>query len=175
VTFAIRRATAEDVEALTALLLAVVAAGASVGFMHPLSHARAAAFWQAVLASAQRQERIVLVAIDQDARLLGTIQLVLDLPDNQPHRADVAKMQVHPDARRRGVATALLRALEAAAREADRTVLVLDTATGSPAEQLYARNGWQRVGAIPGYALWPDGRPCSSTVFYKRLDGTPVS
>jgi GNAT superfamily N-acetyltransferase len=91
------------------------------------------------------------------------------MPENQPHRADVAKMQVHRRARRRGLGEALMRAAEAAAREAGRTLLVLDTVTGSDAERLYARLGWQRCGVIPGYALWPRGGLCSTTVFYRVL------
>ena len=88
---------------------------------------------------------------------------------NQPHRADVAKMQVHRSVRRNGVGAALMRAAEAAAREAGKTLLVLDTVTGSDAERLYTRLGWQRVGEIPGYALWPEGGLCSTTVFYRDL------
>ncbi len=147
----------------------VEAGGASVGFLAPLSPARAASFWRGVFEGVARGERIVLVAVDDADRIVGTVQLVLDLPDNQPHRADVAKMQVHQRARRRGLGAALLAAIEREARAAGRTVLVLDTVTGSPAERLYARCGWQRVGVIPGYAQWPDGRLCDSTFFHKQL------
>jgi GNAT superfamily N-acetyltransferase len=140
--------------------------------MHPLSRDKAVAFWQGVLASAARGERIVLVAEDTEtSTIIGTVQLVLSMPDNQPHRADVAKMQVHRRARRRGVGEALMREAEAAAREAGRTLLVLDTVTGSDAERLYTRLGWQRCGEIPGYALWPQGGLCSTTVFYRHLGG----
>ena len=110
------------------------------------------------------------VAEDVDSRaIVGTVQVVLAMPENQPHRADVAKMQVHRRARRRGLGAALMRAAEAAAREAGRTLLVLDTVTGSDAERLYTRLGWQRCGVIPGYALWPRGGLCSTTVFYREL------
>ncbi len=113
---------------------------------------------------------IVLVAEDTATRsLIGTVQLVLTMPDNQPHRADVAKMQVHRRARRRGVGAALLRAIEAEARNAGRTLLVLDTVTGSDAERLYSGLGWQRCGVIPDYALWPLGGLCNTTVFYRQL------
>jgi len=102
--------------------------------------------------------------------LNGTVQLVLTMPDNQPHRADVAKMQVHRRARRRGVGAALLRAIEAEAHSAGRTLLVLDTVTGSDAERLYSSLGWQRRGVIPDDALWPRGGLCSTTVFYRQLE-----
>lgn len=157
-------------EALADVLLDCVEGGASIGFMHPLPRAKAIAFWEGVLASAARGERIVLVAEDMNSKtIVGTVQLLLAMPDNQPHRADVAKMQVHRRARRRGVGAALVEAAEAAAREAGRTLLVLDTVTGSDAERLYARLGWQRCGVIPGYALWPRGGLCSTTVFYREL------
>ena len=157
-------------EALAEVLLDCVEGGASVGFMHPLSRAKALGFWENALASAARGERIVLVAEDMDAnRIVGTVQIVLAMPENQPHRADLAKMQVHRGARRRGLGAALLRAAEAAAREAGKTLLVLDAVTGGDGARLYERMGWVRVGDIPGYALFPHGGRCSTTVFYKVL------
>ena len=170
--FRIRRADADQAvaEALADVLVDCVEGGASVGFMDPLPREKALAFWHNVLASAARGERIVLVAEEVNSgSIVGTVQVVLAMPDNQPHRADVAKMQVHRRARRRGLGEALLRAAEAAAREAGRTLLVLDTVTGSDAERLYTRLGWQRCGEIPGYALWPKGGLCSTTVFYRQL------
>jgi GNAT superfamily N-acetyltransferase len=170
--FRIRRAGPDPAlaEALADVLLDIVEGGASVGFMHPLPRAKAVAFWQSALESAASGERIVLVAEDMESNtIVGTVQVVLAMPDNQPHRADVAKMQVHRRARRRGLGEALMRAAEAAAREAGRTLLVLDTVTGSDAERLYARLGWQRCGVIPGYALFPRGGLCSTTVFYREL------
>jgi GNAT superfamily N-acetyltransferase len=162
--------TPETAEALADVLVDCVEGGASVGFMLPLPRAKAVAFWQSVLASASRGERIVLVAIDVlDGTIVGTVQVVLATPENQPHRADVAKMQVHRRARRRGVGESLMRSAEVAAKEAGRTLLVLDTVTGSDAERLYARLGWQRCGVIPNYALWPQGGLCSTTVFYRDL------
>ena len=101
--------------------------------------------------------------------IVGTAQVVWAQPENQPHRADVAKMLVHRRARRAGVGAALLEAVERGAFEHGRTLLVLDTVTGSDGYHLYARNGWQRCGEIPGYALWPDGRPCPTTVYFKSL------
>jgi GNAT superfamily N-acetyltransferase len=95
--------------------------------------------------------------------------MIVSLPDNQPHRGDIAKMLVHRSARRRGIAQRLMESLEDAARKEGRTVLVLDTVTGGDAERLYQRAGWQRVGDVPMYALMPDGQFCSTTFFYKHL------
>ena len=155
------------------MLIDCVEGGASVSFMLPMTRAKAEAFWRKVAAAASRGDRIVLVAEDDGGRIVGTVQLLLDLPENQPHRADVAKMLVHRAARRKGVAGALLEAAERSAREAGRTLLVLDTVTASDAYRLYERSGWQRVGEIPGYALWPDGRACPTTYFFKNLDPDP--
>jgi GNAT superfamily N-acetyltransferase len=147
-----------------------VEGGASVGFMHPLPRDKAVAFWQKALASAARGERILLVAEDVESNtIVGTVQVVLAMPDNQPHRADMIKMQVHRRARCRGLGAALMRAAETAARQAGKTLLVLDTVTGSDAEGLYTRLGWQRCGVIPGYALWPQGGLCSTMVLYRTL------
>ena len=171
-TFRIHRATPEPAvaEALADVLIDCVEGGASVGFMHPLSRERALAFWQQILAGAARGERIVLVAREVGSdTIVGTVQVVLAVPENQPHRADVAKMLVHRRARRLGLGAALMQAAEAAAREAGKTLLVLDTVTGADAERLYARLGWQRCGEIPGFALFPRGGLCSTTVFYRVL------
>lgn len=158
------------VDGLVDILLDCVDGGASVSFMAPLSPAKAADFWQRVVESAVRGERVLLVAEDDAGVLHGTVQVVLDTPDNQPHRADVAKMLVHRRARRHGLGAALMRAAETAARARGRTLLVLDTVTDGDGERLYARLGWQRVGVIPGYALWPRGGLCDTTYFYKTLD-----
>jgi GNAT superfamily N-acetyltransferase len=169
-TFRIRRATPDEAEALADVLLDVVEGGASVGFMHPLERTKAFAFWQNALASASRGERIVLVAEELTTNtIVGTVQVLLSMPDNQPHRADIAKMQVHRRARRRGLGEALMRAAESTAHEMGKTLLVLDTVTGSDAERLYTRLGWQRCGVIPNYALGPQGGLCSTTVFYREL------
>jgi ribosomal protein S18 acetylase RimI-like enzyme len=116
-------------------------------------------------------ERALLVAEDQHG-LCGTVQLILAQPENQPHRADVAKMLVHRRARRQGLGAALMRATEAIAQECGKTLLVLDTVTGSDASRLYERLGWVRVGEIPGYALWPKGGFCGTTYYYRNL-GAP--
>lgn len=160
---------ADHLEQLTDVLMDCVAGGASIGFMQPLSHGRAAAFWRRVAAGVAGGDRILLVAEDERG-ICGTVQLALDLPDNQPHRADLMKMQVHRRARRLGIGAALLRAAEEAARSSGRTLLVLDAVTNGPAARLYERHGWVRVGDIPGYALYPDGRPCGTTYYYRKLD-----
>jgi len=156
------------VGALAEVLVDCVAGGASVSFMAPLARERAEAYWRGIADGVTRGERVLLVAEEAPGAVVGTVQVVTDQPENQPHRADVSKMLVHRRARRRGVGEALMRAAEAAALEAGRTLLVLDTASDT-AERLYERCGWSRVGVIPGYALLPDGRPCDTTYFYKRL------
>lgn len=161
---------ADKVAALSRVLIDCVEGGASVSFMAPLTEERACAFWQGVAEEAAAGGRIVLVAEDPDTQdIVGTVQVVLRQPENQPHRADVAKMLVHRKARRRGVGAALMRAAEEAAARAGKTVLVLDTVTGSDAERLYERLGWIKVGVIPNYALWPQGGLCPTTVFHKQI------
>jgi GNAT superfamily N-acetyltransferase len=161
-------ATDAELQALAALLVDCVEGGASVSFMHPLPLARALAFWQAVAEAAAEGQRALLVAEDAGG-ILGTVQLVLDQPENQPHRADLSKMLVHRRARRRGVGAALMQAAEQIARESGKSLLVLDTASPE-AERLYARLGWRRGGCIPGYALLPQGGFCDATFFYRVLD-----
>lgn len=167
----IRRAGPEEAiaRALADVLIDCVEGGASVSFMLPLEHERAEAFWASMFDSTSRGERIVLVAEEQETgAVVGTVQVVLTAPENQPHRGEIMKMLVHRRARRRGVGEALMRAAESAALEAGKTLLVLDTASAD-AERLYHRLGWQRVGVIPGYALWPDGGFVDTTIFYKEL------
>jgi GNAT superfamily N-acetyltransferase len=170
VGFAVRRlASVSDAQivALAHLLIDCVEGGASVSFMSPLSFDKASAFWRRVAGATDRGERALLVA-DDSGGTIGTVQLILDLPENQPHRADLSKMLVHRRARRRGVGSALLRAAEELARELGKSLLVLDTASAE-AERLYARLGWERVGIVPGYALLPEGGLCDTTFFYRRL------
>jgi GNAT superfamily N-acetyltransferase len=156
---------------LSDLLIDCVEGGASVSFMLPFSRTKAEAFWHSVSASVVRGERVVLAAEDASGTIVGTVQVILNLPENQPHRGDVAKMLVHRRARRRGIGAALLAAAERSALNAGKTLLVLDTVTGSDGERLYARQGWKRCGEIPNYALWPDGKPCAATIFFKFLRG----
>ncbi len=152
---------------LAEVLVDCVAGGASVNFMASFTQADGQAFFARVANEVARGQT-VLFAARVEGRILGTVQLGLDTPPNQPHRADVKKMLVHRAARRAGVGAALLTAAEQKAARIGRSVLVLDTVTGGDGERLYARLGWTRVGEIPDYALFPDGRLCSTTVFWKR-------
>ncbi len=158
-----------QIQALADILIDCVEGGASVSFMHPLTRDRAIAFWRCVAQGVAAGHRALLIAED-DQSLCGTVQLILDLPENQPHRADLAKMLVHRRARRQGLGAALMRAAESTARECGKTLLVLDAVTTGDAARLYHRLGWIRVGDIPNYALMPDGHPCSTTYFYRELD-----
>jgi GNAT superfamily N-acetyltransferase len=157
------------VDDLARVLIDCVHGGASVGFMAPLSQERALSFWRQVANGVASAERVLLVAQDSTGHIVGTAQLILSMPDNQPHRADLAKMLVHRSARRQGVAQRLLGAVDDAARQHHKTVLVLDTVTNGDAWRLYQRAGWQRVGDVPNYALMPDGAFCSTTYFCKAL------
>ena len=160
----------EQSHALCEILMDCVEGGASVGFMSPLSQARARAFWCLVAEDVAAGKRMLLIAVDDQTRdVLGTVHLMLAQPDNQAHRADISKMLVLRKARRRGIGALLMRAAEDAARALGKTLLVLDTVTGGDAERLYTRRGWKKVGVIPDFALWPDGRPCATTYFYKPL------
>ncbi|WP_449412367.1 GNAT family N-acetyltransferase [Pandoraea soli] len=163
------------IDVLADILIDCVEGGASVSFMLPLTRQRATAFWRKVAEGVARDERALLVArrhgpdAAQDGEIVGTVQLLLDLPENQPHRADVAKMLVHRSARRLGVARQLMAAVDEVASAEGRQVLVLDTVTGGDAERLYLRCGWQRAGDVPKFALMPDGAFCATTFYYKHL------
>lgn len=156
------------IEGLTDVLLDCVEGGASVSFMQPLTRDRAMAFWRGVARGVAAGKRALLVAQDAEG-VCGTVQLILDLPENQPHRADLAKMLVHRRVRRQGLGAALMKAAEATALECGRTLLVLDAVTGGDGARLYERLGWVRVGDIPGFALFPQGGLCSTTFFYRDL------
>lgn len=157
-----------QVSELADVLIDCVEGDASVSFMHPLSRERARAFWRDVAQGVAAGERALLVAEDAQG-ICGTVQLVLAQAENQPHRADLAKMLVHRRCRRQGLGEALMRAAESMARDCGKTLLVLDTVTGDNGERLYQRLGWQRVGVIPGYALLPRGGLVGTTVFYREL------
>lgn len=160
----------ERIAALSAVLIDCVEGGASVGFMAPLGRERVDSFWRNVAEGVAAGLRLLLVAEDQTSgEIVGTVQVVFGQPENQPHRADVSKLLVRRSARGRGLGGNLVRAAEEAARGAGKTLLVLDTVTGSDAERLYRRLGWTRVGVVPGYALMPDGELCATTIFYKAL------
>jgi len=158
----------EHVDALASVLHDCVAGGASVSYMWPFSHEDARAAFADWADDVERGRRLVLAAF-ADGDLVGTVQVVLAVPPNQPHRAEIAKLLVHRAARGRGIARVLMARAEAEARAEARTLLVLDAVTGGAAARLYARLGWTTVGVIPSYALYPDGRPCDTTVFWKAI------
>ncbi|GEO83760.1 MULTISPECIES: GNAT family N-acetyltransferase [Alphaproteobacteria] len=167
-------------EALSALpdlcdvLADCVEGGASLGFMSPYRPENAIPFWQDVATAVGHGELFLLVAEDEQARVIGTVQVGLATKPNQPHRGDLMKLLVHRRARGLGLSRLLMMAAEEVASKAGRTLLVLDTATGEPAERIYERLGWSRAGVIPNYALFPDGRYCDTTIFYKQL-GEPLA
>lgn len=160
--------TPEVVAALSGILIATVAGGGSVTFMHPLDPSTADAFWRGSLAATARGERIVLGAFASGV-LVGTVSLLLDCPPNQPHRAEIAKMMTLPSHRGRGVATALMRAAEALAVERARTLLTLDTAADEGASSFYEKLGFTHAGTIPDYALKPHGGLTGAMIYWKRL------
>ena len=168
----IRRLDVTDVQAhldgLAAILHDCVAGGASVSYMEPFTHDDARRAFEGFAAEAEQGRRLLLAAFT-DGDLVGTVQVILALPPNQPHRAEIAKLLVHRSARGRGIARLLMERAEAEARAEGKTLLVLDAVTGGDAARLYDRMGWTTVGVIPGYALYPDGRPCDTTVFWKAL------
>jgi len=167
---AIERLTAPteaDLEGLAAVLIDCVDGGASVHFMRPLSAGDAIGFWRRVAGEVRAADRALLVARDEHG-IAGTVQLILAMPPNQPHRAELAKMLVHRRARNRGLGEALMRAAEDLADDLGRTLLVLDTASDTAA-RLYARCGWTAAGSIPGFALLPQGGLCATTIFWKAL------
>ena len=171
-TVEIRRLAAaeagEQLDGLAAVLADCVEGGASVSYMAPFSHADARVAFEPVLAAVEKERCVLLAAFDGED-LVGTVQVNLETPPNQPHRGDIAKLLVRRSARRRGIAARLMEAAEREALAEGKTLLVLDTVTGDAAERLYERLGWTRVGVIPNYALYPDGRLCATTVFYKQL------
>jgi hypothetical protein len=150
---------------LAAVLHACVLDGASVGFVLPFASAEAAAFWRDTVRPPLAAGRRTLLSVRDGSRIAGTVQLLHDTPPNQPHRAEVAKLLVHPAHRRRGLARALMAAAEAEARALGRSLLTLDTRTGDPAERLYAGLGFVRAGVIPGW--------CRDTRS-ERLDATTI-
>jgi ribosomal protein S18 acetylase RimI-like enzyme len=168
----IRRLAGDELRAhldgLAAVLADCVQGGASVSYMAPFSHEDACAAFEGFVADAERGERVILAAF-AEGELVGTVQVVLTVPPNQPHRGEIAKLLVRRSARRRGIAELLMQEAEREARAEGKSLLVLDTVTGDAAERLYTRLGWQRVGVIPNYALYPDGRPCDTTVFFKDV------
>jgi GNAT superfamily N-acetyltransferase len=170
----IRSLTAEEVRehvrGLGEVLADCVEGGASVGFMQPMGAEDAAPYWHMIADSVGRGERLCLAAL-AGGLVVGTVQLVFAAMPNQPHRADVSKLLVHRRARRHGLGSALMHRAEVEAALHGRSLLVLDTAVGGGAESLYERMGWQPVGEVPGYALWPQGGECATRFYWKRLAG----
>lgn len=160
--------TPETVDQLTDVLISTVAAGGSVGFMHPVSPAQAQAFWQAALSEADAGNRVIFGAWDGQC-LLGTVTLLVTMPPNQPHRAEIAKMMTHPDARLQGIASQLIRAAEAEAAARGKTLLVLDTAADEGAGPFYEKLGYSLSGEIPDFALKPHGGLTGTLFFWKKL------
>ena len=160
--------TPETIIALSDMLIDVVANGGSVDFMHPLSPAEANSFWTSSLAAADRGERIILGAFDGN-EVLATVTLLLNLPPNQPHRAEIAKMMTRINYRGKGIAKALLQAAERLAVEHGRSLLVLDTAQDEGASGLYEKQGFTLTGIIPDYALKPQGGLTATMIYWKRI------
>ncbi len=153
---------------LAAILVDCVEGGASVSFMSPFPQSDAEEFFRKVIREIEANERILLAAF-LDGKLAGTVQVLLAMPPNQPHRAGISKLLVLRSARRFGLGAALMRSAEQCAREAGKTLLVLDTVSGSAAERLYESLGWIKAGVIPNYALFPDGSLCDAAIFWKAI------
>lgn len=165
----IRRLEQRDqIRGLAEVLHDCVAGGASVGFMEPFSVQMAETFYGGVMDAVERGDRVLLGAF-VDGELLGTVQVITGTMPNQTHRGEIAKLLVSRAARGAGVAQALMTEAERCAREAGKTLLTLDTCTGSAAERLYLRNGWVKAGVIPNYARYPDGGWCDTAVFWKSI------
>lgn len=160
--------TPKVIAALADTLVEAVATGASVSFLYPLAPKVAAAFWTKSLAAAQAGESVVLGAMEA-GELSGTVTLHLDTPQNQPHRAEIAKLMTRIHRRRRGVGTALMLEAERIARDGGRTLLTLDTATEDGAGPFYEKLGFIEAGVIPDYALTPFGRLCGAIIYFKRI------
>jgi ribosomal protein S18 acetylase RimI-like enzyme len=165
------KASPDICTALSDMLVETVAHGGSVSFMHPLSLQAAETFWRDSLGAATRGERIVLGAFDGES-LIGTVTLLLNMPPNQPHGAEIAKMMTRISHRHRGIATALLHEAERLALERRRWLLVLDTAVEDGAAGLYERLGFRLTGVIPDYALKPHGGLTGTLIYWKRLQDT---
>jgi ribosomal protein S18 acetylase RimI-like enzyme len=154
---------------LVRILIDCVALGAGVSFLDPLSPEKADGFWRGKVLPAVAKDETALIAARRGGRVVGTVQVLLAMVENQPHRAEIAKLLVAPAARRQGVGRAAMEKAHEVAKEAGKSLLVLDTETGGLAEQLYLSLGYQEVGVIPGYALTPHGELCATTVLYKAL------
>ena len=160
--------TATQLDQLCDVLIDCVDGGASISFMLPMTREKAERFWRDVVEGVANNERVLLVAQSEQGDIVGSVQVVLAQPENQPHRADISKMIVHRTARKQGIAAALMVAAEAHALREGKTVLVLDTASDAE-DRVYRKLGWLECGVIPDFALLPGGGLCATTYFYKRL------
>ena len=160
--------TSTQIDQLCTVLIDCVDGGASISFMLPMTREKAERFWRGVAEGVANNERVLLVAQNEQGEIVGSVQVVLAQPENQPHRADISKMIVHRSARKQGIAAALMVSAEAHALLEGKTVLVLDTASDD-AERVYRKLGWQECGVIPDFALLPGGELCATTYFYKRI------
>ena len=160
----------DQVAALGTLLHACVHDGASIGFVLPFSARQSEAYWRAKVLPRVRDGSVLLLAARIGERIVGSVQLDHDTPPNQPHRAEVRKLLVHPDCRRQGIAKALMAAIESRAADLGRSLLTLDTRTGDHAEPLYTALGYRTAGIIPGYCRDPfEAKLDPTTVMYKTL------
>ncbi|GAA2899993.1 GNAT family N-acetyltransferase [Streptosporangium fragile] len=168
----ITRLSADDfrdsVKGLAGLLSDVVAGGASLGFLSPFDQSSAAGWWHAQAPAVAGGDLVIWISHDLE-RVNGTISLALERKPNGRHRAEIVKLMVHPHARGRGLARALLATAEQAAVRAGVTLLLLDTETGSAADHLYHATGWTRYGIVPDYAADPAGSLKDCSFFYKTL------
>lgn len=172
VTIRVLAASALDgaVEALSRILTDSVAMGAAISFMHPLSRDEAEAFWKATVRPEVEAGRRVLLVAEEAGQVVGTVQVILAMPPNQPHRCEIAKMAVHPAVRRKGIGCSLMKEALQLARSHGKSLATLDTRTGDAAEPLYAALGFEVAGVVPGFALNPDGRGFHATTYmYRRL------
>lgn len=157
------------IEILSDILLDCVSGGASVGFMSTLSRQRALAFWDDTFDSVAQRERVLFIAECPDRRPVGTVQIVTSQPDNQTHRADISKLLVHRESRGRGVARRLMEEVDIVSAKLGKSLLVLDTATGSDAESMYIKLGWNQSGIIPNFSMLPNGELQGTTLFWKSV------
>ncbi len=158
-----------SIDAFAALLRDAIEGGASVSFLAPLTLPAALAYWETVADQVADDARIVIAAA-HDGQIIGSVQLGFGWPPNSRHRAEVQKLLVHRQYRRHGIGHALMTAIEAEARTAGRSLLVLDTERASDAERLYERCGYTRAGIIPGYALSNQGAPVDTVIFYRKIE-----
>ncbi len=160
----------KSAEALSRILADSVGDGAAISFMAPLRYEDAARFWVRDVLPEVAAKRRVLFGAERDGEIVGTVQLITAMPPNQPHRCEIAKMIVHPRARRLGIGRSLMNRAIDRAKELGKTLITLDTRTGDRAEPLYASVGFEVAGVIPDFAWDPDGKARHATTYmYRRV------